>query len=41
MEAWVRRKVDAGAPVGEVYPPNDRYLVEYKAWVAAGRPEGV
>jgi regulator of RNase E activity RraA len=40
MEAWVRRKVDAGAPVGEVYPPNHRYLSEYQAWVAAGRPEG-
>jgi regulator of RNase E activity RraA len=40
MEAWVRRKVDAGAPVGEAYPPNERYLAEYRAWVAAGRPEG-
>jgi len=41
MEAWVRRKVDAGAPVGEAYPPNDHYLAEYKQWVAAGRPEAV
>jgi regulator of RNase E activity RraA len=40
MEAWVRRRVDAGAPVGEVYPPNERYMAEYKAWVAAGRPDG-
>ncbi len=39
MEAWVRRRVDAGAPVGEVYPPNMPTLAEYRAWVAAGRPD--
>ena len=39
-EAWVRRRVDAGARVGEIYPMNERYTAEYQAWVAAGRPEG-
>lgn len=39
-EAWVRRRVDAGARVGDIYPMNERYATEYKAWLAAGRPEG-
>lgn len=38
-EAWIRRKVDAGAKVSEVYPMNEHYAAEYKRWVAAGRPE--
>lgn len=40
-EAWIRRKVDAGARVSEVYPLNAQYAAEYKQWVAAGRPDGV
>jgi len=38
-EAWIRRKVDAGAAVSEVYPMNARYKAEYQAWIDAGRPE--
>jgi regulator of RNase E activity RraA len=38
-EAWIRRKVESGARVSEVYPLNERYAAEYRAWVAAGRPE--
>jgi len=38
MEAWVRRKIDAGASVGDFYPPGEQALAEYRQWVAAGRP---
>ena len=37
MEAWIRRKVEAGASVGEYYPPGEQAMAEYQRWVAAGR----
>jgi hypothetical protein len=39
-EAGIRRKVDAGARVGDVYPMNAQYAAEYRQWIAAGRPDG-
>ena len=38
MEAWIRRKIDAGAAVRDYYPPKEQALSEYRHWVAAGRP---
>ncbi len=37
MEAWIRRKIDAGAAVRDFYPPQEQALAEYRQWVAAGR----
>lgn len=38
MEAWIRRKIDAGASVRAFYPPGEQAVAEYRQWVAAGRP---
>lgn len=37
MEAWIRRRIEAGDSIVGVYPPNDRTRAEYQAWVEAGR----
>jgi regulator of RNase E activity RraA len=38
LEAWVKRKVEAGAVIPGLYPPNAKTKAEYERWVAAGRP---
>jgi len=38
LEAWVKQKIDAGAVVPGLYPPNAKTKAEYERWVAAGRP---
>lgn len=37
MEAWIRRKIEAGAQVREYYPPKEAALTEYRQSVEAGR----
>jgi regulator of RNase E activity RraA len=39
VEAWVKRKIQAGAPHVGVYPPTPTVIEQYHAWVAAGSPE--
>lgn len=38
VEAWIRRRVEAGAPIPGTYPPNEATLAEYRKWVEAGEP---
>ena len=33
MEAFLRRKVEGGASIDGVYPPNDATKAEYRAWL--------
>ena len=35
LEAFLRRKVDAGASIDGVYPPDAATQAEYRAWLAA------
>ncbi len=37
MEAWVRRKIEAGASVHDFYPPGEQALAEYRRWQATER----
>lgn len=39
VEAWVRRRIEQGAPVTGLYPPRQAALDGYRAWVAAGKPD--
>ena len=39
VEAWVKRKIEAGAPHVGLYPPTADVVERYHAWVAAGSPE--
>ncbi len=32
MERWIRMKIAGGSSLHEVYPPNERHMVEYKEW---------
>ena len=36
MEAWIRRRIEAGSSIVGVYPPNDETKAEYRAWVDSG-----
>jgi regulator of RNase E activity RraA len=38
IERWVRPRVEAGAPLLGLCPPNEAAMAEYRAWVAAGEP---
>lgn len=38
LEAWVQRRLAEGEPLPGLYPPDEKRLVEYRAWVAAGEP---
>lgn len=38
MEAFLRRKVEAGASIDGVYPPDDATRAEYQTWRQARRP---
>lgn len=35
LEAWVRRKIEAGATVRDYYPPGEQAMAEYRAWAAS------
>lgn len=39
FERFVQIRVQQGAPVLGLYPPNDQTLADYEAWLAAGEPE--
>ncbi|MFZ4453730.1 ribonuclease activity regulator RraA [Salibacterium aidingense] len=32
LEGWIQKKVEAGASIRGVYPPDESTLAEYKAW---------
>jgi regulator of RNase E activity RraA len=36
MEAWLARKVAAGAPLDGTFPPNEATVAEYRAWRGRG-----
>jgi regulator of RNase E activity RraA len=38
VEAWVKRRVERGAPVAGLYPPKDATLAAYNDWLARGQP---
>jgi len=38
MEAFLRRKVEAGASIDGVYPPDDATKAEYRAWLERQEP---
>ncbi len=38
IESWIKRRVQLGAPIPGLYPPNEAATAEYRKWVAAGRP---
>lgn len=39
LEGWVHRRLAEGEPLPGLYPPNEKRLAAYRAWVAAGEPE--
>ena len=39
LEGWVNRRLAEGVPLPGLYPPNEKHLAEYHAWVEAGEPE--
>ena len=39
FERFVQMKVQRGAPLPGLYPPNEDTLAAYRAWVEAGEPE--
>ncbi len=39
LEGWVNRKLSEGTKLPGLYPPNEKHLAEYNAWVAAGEPD--
>ena len=39
LEGWVNRRLAEGVPLPGLYPPNEKRLAEYHAWVAAGEPD--
>src|SRR5258708_7149215 len=39
IEAWIKLKVQRGAPVPGLYPPNEKTKAEYRKWLADGQPE--
>lgn len=39
MEAWIKQRVEAGAPLKGLYPPSAEVVAEYRAWRdATARP---
>lgn len=38
IEQWVHRRLLDGAPLDGMYPPNEKAVAQYEAWVQAGRP---
>lgn len=38
VEAYIKRRVELGAPIAGFYPASERTMADYRAWVAAGRP---
>jgi len=41
IEGWVNRKLESGAVMPGLYPPDDDARAEYEAWVKAGEPDNV
>jgi regulator of RNase E activity RraA len=39
LEKFVLREVKRGRSIDGLYPPGERALADYKAWLAAGEPE--
>lgn len=39
LEGWVNRELTKGAAIKGLYPPNEKAMAAYEAWVAAGEPE--
>jgi regulator of RNase E activity RraA len=39
VEAYIKRRVELGEPIAGFYPASERTMADYRAWVAAGRPE--
>ncbi|MEZ5649797.1 MAG: ribonuclease activity regulator RraA [Burkholderiaceae bacterium] len=38
IEQWVHRRLRRGEPLDGLYPPNEKAVAEFEAWVRAGRP---
>jgi regulator of RNase E activity RraA len=41
IERFVRKRVDRGASIVGLYPPNEAAIVAYRRWVDAGEDDGV
>ena len=39
LEGWVQRRLTEGEKLPGLYPPNEKRMAEYEAWVKAGEPE--
>jgi regulator of RNase E activity RraA len=38
VERYIRLRVEAGEPLLGLYPPNERVVADFRAWIAAGEP---
>jgi regulator of RNase E activity RraA len=39
LEAWVKRRIELGAPATGLYPPDAEVKEEFRRWVEAGQPD--
>ena len=39
LEGWVQRRLAEGEKLPGLYPPDEKRMAEYQAWVEAGEPE--
>jgi regulator of RNase E activity RraA len=39
IEAWIKRKIERGAPIAGLYPPREEVNAQFQAWLDQGEPE--
>jgi len=39
LERFIHRRIASGRPLPGTYPPNEETLADYRAWLAAGKPD--